>query len=73
MRDAVRRDQVEVVLFDAALIFTGVLTLPLTHSAAGHVAASGGAWHALVQALLLFALRATARYIWRRYFRSTEK
>lgn len=74
MSNAVRRDQIEVLVFDAALIFTGIVTLPLTHSAASHmVATGGGAWHALVQAILLFVIRSSARYMWRRHFRRTEK
>ncbi len=66
-----RRDAVEVFVFDAALILTGIVTLPLTHALASHVV-PGGAWHALVQALLLFVVRSCARYLWRRYFRKTE-
>lgn len=66
-----RRDAVEVFVFDAALILIGIVTLPATHALASHVA-PGGAWHALVQALLLFFVRSCARYMWRRYFRKTE-
>jgi len=65
------RDATEVLAFDGALIFTGVLTLPLTQHAASHLVATGPL-HYLVQALLLFAIRATARYAWRRFFRKTE-
>jgi membrane protein implicated in regulation of membrane protease activity len=66
-----KRDALEVFIFDAALILTGIVTLPLTHTMASQVA-HGGAWHALVQALLLFVVRSCARYVWRRYFRKTE-
>lgn len=66
-----RRDAVEVFVFDAALILTGIVTLPATHALASQVV-SGGAWHALVQALMLFAVRSCVRYLWRRYFRWSE-
>ena len=67
-----RRDRIEVLVFDGALILSGIVTLPLTHSAATHLGATG-VLHALVQAILLFVIRATARYLWRRHFRRTEQ
>lgn len=68
---ATTRDRVEVLAFDAALILTGIYTLPASAALASAVATG---WRAhLVQALLLFCLRAAARYVWRRYFRGLDK
>lgn len=66
------RDRIEVLAFDVALIFTGIVTLPSTHQAASQLGATG-ALHALLQAILLFVIRASARYLWRRHFRRTEQ
>ena len=65
-----RRDAIEVGVFDVALIFTGIFTLPATASIASNVAHGWRA--ALVQALLLFVIRSIARYAWRRFFRKDE-
>lgn len=65
------RDRVEVGVFDVALIFVGILTLPAT---AGMAASVANGWVAsLVQASLLFVVRVVARYAWRRFFRGLEK
>ncbi|MGL4680764.1 MAG: hypothetical protein ACRCWC_15470 [Plesiomonas shigelloides] len=65
-----KRDAIEVGLFDVALIFTGIFTLPATASMAADIAKG---WQAsLLQAIMLFSIRTVARYAWRRYFRKSE-
>lgn len=65
------RDRLEVGIFDVALIFTGIVTLPATANLAADIATGWVA--ALVQALLLFVIRVVARYAWRRYFRRADQ
>ncbi len=65
-----KRDLVESVGFDALLILTGVFTLPFTQDLASNVASGWVA--ALIQSILLFSIRASVRYLWRRWFRKNE-
>jgi hypothetical protein len=64
------RDILESVLFDALLIITGIFTLPFTQSVSSKVA--DGWVAALIQSLMLFTFRSSARYLFRRWFRVTE-
>lgn len=65
-----KRDLIESVGFDALLILTGIFTLPFTQDLASGVA--DGWVAALIQSVLLFSIRATVRYLWRRWFRKNE-
>lgn len=76
------RDALEAAGFNLLLVFTGMVTLPVSSAIADGVPIT---WvlleqevfvewrHNLVQTVILFALRTVIHYGWRRLFRRTEK
>lgn len=76
------RDALEAAGFSLLLVLTGMVTLPVSSAIADGIPIT---WvlldqevfvewrHNLAQTIILFALRATLHYGWRRMFRRTEK